>query len=401
MRFIFTFIGVMVALDVIWWCVSARLARGNKVGRRAIAVFMGAQLLGLAWVLSSRFLNLGVDQWWTKFALSLVYLWHFLGLSLAILICLVCLLMGLVKLIFYLSRLPKKPAAAPAEEQALSRREFVRYMAALAPPLVTLSLTGVGMAQLNHFRVRRFVLPTPELPPALDGLTIAHVSDMHVGRFTSGRVLGKMVSEINNLRADLVLLTGDLINNALSDLAAGLDHVRAMQARFGLYLIEGNHDLIEDGPEFERRVKASGIPFLLDESAVVSVHGVPVQLLGLSWTRSGGGSRDEAIGRAVENLARQRQPDAFPILLAHHPHAFDRAAELQWPLTLAGHTHGGQLMLNEELGFGPAMFRYWSGLYTRGKSQLIVSNGVGNWFPVRANAPAEIVHLTLRKTVQL
>jgi predicted MPP superfamily phosphohydrolase len=390
--------GVMVALDVIWWCVSARLVRG-KAGRRAIAIFMGAQLLGLAWIFSTRFLNLAVDQWWTKFVLSLVYLWHFLGLSLAVLICLICLVIGLVELIVHPGR-RSRTEVAQKERAEWSRREFIGYVAALTPPLVTLSLTGVGLAQLNHFRVRRFVMAMPELPPALDGLTIAHVSDMHVGRFTSGRVLAKMVSEINNLRADLVLLTGDLINNALSDLAAGLDHVRAMEARFGLYLIEGNHDLIEDGPEFERRVKASGIPFLLDESAVVSVQGVPVQLLGLSWTRSGEGGRDEAIARAVDNLAQQRQTDAFPILLAHHPHAFDRAAELQWPLTLAGHTHGGQLMWNEQLGFGPAMFRYWSGLYQRGNSQLIVSNGVGNWFPLRANAPAEIVHITLRRDVR-
>jgi hypothetical protein len=65
------------------------------------------------------------------------------------------------------------------------------------------------------------------------------------------------------------------------------------------------------------------------------------------------------------------------------------------PLTISGHTHGGQLMWNERTGFGPALFRYWSGLYTRGESKLIVSNGVGNWFPLRINAPAELVHLTL------
>ncbi|HEY2107112.1 MAG TPA: hypothetical protein VGH29_15040, partial [Candidatus Binataceae bacterium] len=71
------------------------------------------------------------------------------------------------------------------------------------------------------------------------------------------------------------------------------------------------------------------------------------------------------------------------------------AAAASLPLTLSGHTHGGQLMWNERAGFGPALFRYWSGLYTRGASKLIVSNGVGNWFPLRTNAPAEIVHLTL------
>ena len=228
-------------------------------------------------------------------------------------------------------------------------------------------------------------------------MTIAQVSDMHVGRFTKGEVLQKTVRLVNEMRADLVLLTGDLINDALADLDTGLEIARAMEARFGLVIIEGNHDLIESPREFERRVKASGLPFLLDESTVVSVRGFPVQLLGLRWTRVYGEGRDAAIGAEVRKLLEQRTPGAFLILLAHHPHAFDAAAEAQLPLTLSGHTHGGQLMLNERLGFGPALFRYWSGLYQRGPSKLIVSNGVGNWFPLRVNAPAEIVHLTLRR----
>ena len=67
------------------------------------------------------------------------------------------------------------------------------------------------------------------------------------------------------------------------------------------------------------------------------------------------------------------------------------------PLTLAGHTHGGQLMLTESIGAGPALFKYWSGLYRRESSALVVSNGVGNWFPLRVNAPAEIIHITLHR----
>ena len=89
-------------------------------------------------------------------------------------------------------------------------------------------------------------------------------------------------------------------------------------------------------------------------------------------------------------------PDSFPILLGHHPHTFDAAIKADLPLTLTGHTHGGQCMLDRQHVLGPALFRYWSGLYTRGCSQMIVSNGVGNWLPVRINAPAEVVHLTLR-----
>src|SRR4029077_6334072 len=130
------------------------------------------------------------------------------------------------------------------------------------------------------FRIRRFVLPIAGLPSDLHGLTIAQVSDMHVGRFTSGRGFGEMVRVVNEFRADLILLTGDLINDALADLDHGLELVRSMEGRSGIYLIEGNHDLIENGAEFESRVKQSDVPFLLDESAIVTIRGAPVQLLG-------------------------------------------------------------------------------------------------------------------------
>src|SRR5207302_10917095 len=259
---------------------------------------------------------------------------------------------------------------AVKESGSLSRRQFLGVALAAAPPLFNLSLATIAMRQLDRFRVRRFILPIAGLPSDLHGLTIAQVSDMHVGRFTSGRVLREIVRVVNELRADRILLAGDLINDALADLDHGLELVRSMEGRTGVYLIEGNHDLIENGTEFERRVKQSGIPFLLDESASVTVRGAPVQLLGLSWTRARE-NRDAAIAASVRRLMSQRLPETFPILLAHHPHAFDAAAEGSLPLTLSGHTHGGQLMLNEQCGFGPALFRYWSGLYSKGASRLI------------------------------
>jgi predicted MPP superfamily phosphohydrolase len=227
------------------------------------------------------------------------------------------------------------------------------------------------------------------------------VTDVHVGRFTDGPQLTHIVEATNKLRADFVLMTGDLINNSISDLPAALDAVKRMDARFGVYMCEGNHDLFDGRLAFEQGVTSAGVPLLVDDATTVRARGGhPVQLLGLRWgapgltRRSPGG--DEALAITVPPLLARREPDAFPILLAHHPHAFDFAAQSDIPLTLAGHTHGGQLMLTRNLGFG-RVYRYWSGLYTKGVSSLVVSNGVGNWFPLRVNAPAEIVHVTLRQ----
>ena len=395
MSFIFTIIGLMVSLDVIWWIVLARLTN-HGIGRALISIFMLAMMFGLIAIIAARMSRAGWDRMIPKFAVSAIFIWHFIGLGLLSLIGLALIPILLGQKIVRVARHAPIKVERSVQSSEWSRRDFLRFTGAMLPPVFTFGLTGIAMAQLNSIRVRRFVLSIAGLPKELDGITIAQVSDMHVGRFTNGKVLQKMVSMVNEMRADLVLLTGDLINDALADLDAGLELTRALEARFGLAIIEGNHDLIENPSEFERRVRASGIPFLLDESTIVDVRGFPVQLLGLSWTRVHGEGRDAAITSSVNKLLQQREQNAFPILLAHHPHAFDGAAEAGLPLTLSGHTHGGQLMMNEQLGFGPALFRYWSGLYTRDKSKLIVSNGVGNWFPLRVNAPAEIVHLTLR-----
>src|SRR6266480_4183486 len=386
MRFVLVLIGTIFALDVLWWAASARIAK-PAFARIAIAIFALAQIAGLIWLLTQRVAHAESTALFSKFAMAIVFIWHMILLPILV----------MVTLIRIARRLRNSDSAPGDANGALSRRQFLGVALAAAPPLFNLSLATIAMRQLDRFRVRRFVLPIVGLPSDLHGLTITQISDMHVGRFTSGRVLHEVVRVVNELRADLVLLTGDLINDAIADLDHGLDLVRSMQASHGVYLIEGNHDLIENGPEFERRVKHSGVPFLLDESVVITVRGTPLQLLGLSWTRARE-NRDVAIAAAVRQLLNQHQPESFPILLAHHPHAFDAAAAASVPLTLAGHTHGGQLMLNDQYGFGPALFRYWSGLYSKGASKLVVSNGVGNWFPLRVRAPAELLHLTLLRS---
>src|SRR5438477_2164859 len=334
----------MISLDVIWWIVLSRLTN-HAIGRVLVSIFMVAMMVGLIVVIAARLSRADWDRFIPKFAVSAIFIWHFIGLGLLALIGLALIPILLGQKIASSIRNTPRAMTQSIETLAWTRLEFLGFAGAILPPVFTFILTGIAMAQLNNVRVRRFVLPIVDLPKELDGLTIAQVSDMHVGRFTKGKVLEKTVRIVNEMRADLVLLTGDLINDALADLDTGLNLARRMESRFGLAIIEGNHDLIENPQEFESRVKASGIPFLLDESMIIDVHGIPVQLLGLSWTRVHGEGRDAAIASSVRKLLEQRAANAFPILLAHHPHAFDAAADANMPLTISGHTHGGQLTL--------------------------------------------------------
>lgn len=272
------------------------------------------------------------------------------------------------------------------------RRQLLSSAAVALPVIATFGTTAFSLPRRDRFRIREITIPIANLPSDLHGLRIAHISDTHVGKFTSGKVLHELADATNRLKADLVLLTGDLIDQSLDDLPEALDMMARLDPRSGLYLIEGNHDLFQGADKFAQGVKDRGFNLLRDETAHLEVKGHPLDLLGIQWNKRG-----TPIEPHVDTVASQRNPDALPILLAHHPHAFDRAAELGIPLTLAGHTHGGQLMLTPEVGAGPMMFKYWSGLYQNRDNSLVVSNGAGNWFPLRTSAPAEIVHITLRK----
>lgn len=386
----------MFLVDVAWWVLAFRLTQ-NRFWRAVISIFMGVQVTALlmlhspiTWVMNG-----------PKTFLVSVVVWHNLALGFGIAgLFGFAIFRTVVWLRQRFTKATQVPSDAPVAESSdarlLARREFIGACVAAAPALFTIGVTTLSLKQLSSFRLRRMTLSVPTLPRALDGVTIAHVSDIHVGRMTCGSILRDLVKTTNDLHPDLVMFTGDLINYELSDLTEAMDLVKAMPGRYGQCMIEGNHDLLVDGGEFHQRVKASGIPFLLNETATLTVRGYPIQFLGLSWNKAHGRKLDELINQQLTTVLKQRQPDAFPILLAHHPHAFDAAVAADLPLTLAGHTHGGQLMLNSQYGAGPVLFRYWSGLYARGRSQMVVSNGVGNMFPVRVNAPAEVIHLTLR-----
>jgi predicted MPP superfamily phosphohydrolase len=384
--------GLMVVVDVAWWLLAIGLTKG-RLWRVVISVFLAVQLTCVA----SGMAGFDWPSHVPRAAYMMVLVWHYLGLALLLPVGAICGYAWIRRcLVRVRAARQEPPVAAPVSANSLTRREFLGAAASLAPPLFTIGLTSVALARLDNLRVRRFSLAIPTLPRALDGMTLVHLTDLHIGRLSCARVLREMADKTNSLRPDLVLWTGDLIDYALSDLSDGIALVKAVEGRYGAWLAEGNHDLADDEGQFQRRVKAAGLPLLLDESALTKVRGYPVQIFGLRWISGADPHRDHVTALQLRQVLRQCQPDAFPILLSHHPHAFDAAVNAGLPLTLAGHTHGGQVMLDPKHGLGSVMFRYWSGLYRRGRSQLVVSNGVGTWLPFRINAPAEIVHITLR-----
>src|SRR5207237_520527 len=157
----------------------ARLAR-RKFHRWIIALFLLAQIGGFAWMIGARFVESNWGHALPKFAVAAIFIWHLLGLPLALLTAVLALPFLLVRWLARRLRHRTEGATAASAANELSRRDFLGAAAAFAPPLFTISLTGVALAQLNNFRVRRLVLSFPALPAPLDGVTIVQVSDMHV-----------------------------------------------------------------------------------------------------------------------------------------------------------------------------------------------------------------------------
>ena len=393
--------GMVLGLDVLFWWWADRRARRlprPRAWRVSIALFVGLQLAYAISMLAIPGFRFVSHHYIPPWAMGIMYVWHLIILPLWAIAAGAAALGRLVAAAVRLMASGKAEAeSSPPEEDELARpawtrRQVLAAAAIAAPPLLTLGMTSVGVSRLSALRVREMEVTIAGLPPALDGLRIAHVTDVHVGRYTRGAQLRAIAEATNKLEADLVLMTGDLLDGSLLDLPEALDFVKMIDPRQGLAMCEGNHDLFGGADRFRQPVKAAGVGLLVGEAQSLEIRGESVRLLGTRWSRG-----EERIRATVEDVLPLRDPGAFNILLAHHPHCFDYAAPAGIPLTLAGHTHGGQLMLSEHVGFGPLMFRYWTGQYARDDAKLVVSNGAGNWFPLRTAAPAEVIHLTLRQ----
>ncbi|MEK6642734.1 MAG: metallophosphoesterase [Planctomycetota bacterium] len=401
------FVVAILAMNILWWSVAdRRFARHINSPTRSrrlrilVAVFSAVLVAPLIqMVIVGRFpAFLNTAPVWYSAAVTL---WNIgLMVVMPMIAGLRLLFLGIAALARRIKRTPQsQPTVEPIN---LSRRAMLRTSLASIPMLALSAGTGYSYAQNRRLQVSRHQLPAPWLPARLKGLTITHVSDLHVGRLYRPDQLPRLVDMVNDLRSDLILITGDVVDISNDMLPPALDAFAQMHAAHGLFTCIGNHDEIDDRDAFITAMRER-LPLLIDQCHPLTIGGERITLAGLDWARN-----DRAIGpRAghaehVQSMLRLHDPNADgPIIaLAHHPHAWDALADAGIPLTLSGHTHGGQIMLTPpntrpDIGCGQALFRYIRGFYEKPGSTLFVNRGVGNWFPLRINSPAEIVQIQL------
>ena len=325
-------------------------------------------------------------------------------------------------------------SASPAAAELIpdpSRRYFFKTATALAGagPFLT-AMYGFAAERLDY-QVHRVEIPIPNLPAGLEGMKIVQISDIHLSSYMPRLQVRRAVNMANDLGADLALVTGDFITGAGDPIADCIDEVKGLRAPLGVWGCNGNHEIYARAEDAAQVLFAqAGMKLLRSENAQLTFQGASFNLIGVDYQRerTNGGRRVQML-QNVRPLVRRDMPN---ILMSHNPNAFNRAAELGIELTLAGHTHGGQIqveILDHRLSPARFITDYVAGLYQRpmfapapddrassngsafetrhgslfpnrssALASIYVNRGLGTvGAPVRLGVPPEITLLTLRR----
>jgi predicted MPP superfamily phosphohydrolase len=264
---------------------------------------------------------------------------------------------------------------------------------ALAVPALTALLTLIGYANARRVaRVRDVEIPIASLPPALAGFTIAQITDVHVGPTIERDHVDAVVDAVNALDADLVAITGDLVDGSVPELSHHTAPLGRIVARHGVYFVTGNHEYYSGVQPWIAELRRLGIRVLLNEHVVVEHEGERVVVAGVTDVSA---HHFVPAHRSDPQKAIAGAPaDAVKLLLAHQPRSAPAASSAGFDLQLSGHTHGGQFLpWNFFVRFQQP---FTAGLARLGRLWVYTSRGTGYWGPPkRLGAPSEITRLRL------
>ncbi|OFV88323.1 MAG: hypothetical protein A3D93_03480 [Acidobacteria bacterium RIFCSPHIGHO2_12_FULL_67_30] len=325
------------------------------------------------------------------------------------------LLIGLVRGAGWLGQ--RLLARRAAEDPPQPERRYFLQTATYVAGAIPFVMVGYGfLIGRQKYGVQEVNVPIAKLPEALDGLRLLQLTDVHASAYMPVEEISRVVGLAREIAADLVLHTGDFITSRGDPLGAAILELARVEGRYGRFGCLGNHEIYAGAEDYATESFARrGVLILRGRSSELEIRGERVNLIGVDYQRQPRGLDPAQWAsnflKGVERLVRPGMPN---ILLSHNPNPFLRAAELGIDLTVAGHTHGGQVQVEIlDTRWSPARFMtpFISGLYDRpsglstgrgsrdtGRAFLYVSRGIGTIaMPVRLNAPPEITLLTLRR----
>ena len=276
--------------------------------------------------------------------------------------------------------------------------ERFRALSAAAILVLALLITAIGFVNARRrAAVRDVDVPVTGLPATLEGFTIVQISDIHVGATIRGGYVSAIVDAVNSLQADLIAVTGDIVDGSVAQLATHTEPLARLSARHGAFFITGNHEYYSGAHAWAAEMRRLGLHVLLNEHQVVEHDGAHVVVAGITDYSAEHFDPAEKSDPAAA-LAGAPANAAFTLLLAHQPRSGFAARGLGIDLQLSGHTHGGQFLPWN--WFVRLQQPFTAGLHRFGDFRIYVSRGTGYWGPpLRFGAPSEITRLRLRAVI--
>jgi hypothetical protein len=231
-------------------------------------------------------------------------------------------------------------------------------------------------------------VPVKNLPVKLHGFKIVQMSDLHLTRFHSIKWLKRLIKVSNGTHPDLVVITGDLIDDSKDGLYDQIKALKKIKSRYGVYAIPGNHEHYAGMDEFRKTADASGMKVLFNESVTIAGK---LDLVGIDDI---GGNSYPSYSTILNRLIESGNGENPKILLSHRPHSFDAAVLAGFDLAVAGHIHAGQIPpISLLVGLSTD---YPHGLYRKGETTLYTTSGTATWGPpMRIGSRSEVVLFTL------
>jgi uncharacterized protein len=354
------------------------------------ALLISLSMLGLLTPLSV----LGRRRPGSESARHVMDLWRWAGL----------VLMGLVSTVLVLTLARDAALAVLWLAPGLLPMKQFGTASAQAIPLLGLAVTLAGFLNARRTAaVLRVDVPIKDLPAAWHGFTVAQISDVHVGPTIGQDYLLRIVEKVNALQADVVAITGDLVDGGVSELAAHVAPLADLRSRHGTFFVTGNHEYYSGANAWVDELRRLGLTVLMNEHVVLrspDVAGRAGAQMVLAGVTDYNAERFDSAHRSDPAAALQGAPSdaAVRVLLAHQPRSAAAAAQAGFDLQLSGHTHGGQfypwnLLVRLQQPFT-------AGLHKLQELWVYTSRGTGYWGPPkRFGAPSEITFLRLMTAV--
>ncbi|MBU1099554.1 MAG: metallophosphoesterase [Bacteroidetes bacterium] len=307
--------------------------------------------------------------------------------------------------------IPRQKKELNKNNKSISRRQFIIRTGAILAGVDLLAFAyGIAWGRFN-FTIRKEIIKSSKIPKEFEGLKIVQLSDLHIGSFVKSKEkISEAVKIVNDQNPDIILFTGDFVNNISSEIDPFIEILSGLKAKHGKYSILGNHDygnyITWESDEAKREnleklilhQQNLGFDLLMNESREILLGDSLIELVGVeNW-----GLKPFPQYGDLNKAMALTKPDTFKILLSHDPTHWDEQVlgQTNIDLTLSGHTHGAQMGV--ELGnfrWSPVNLRYkrWGGMYEEGEQKLYVNTGIGFiGFPGRVGMPPEITVLELR-----